>query len=119
MSRSRCLPRASAYRLSRWASTFGANRLLRTPYHGKRIDRSLGIQAARAQLGSGAVDLQMLRPPYSQKNWAFYRNEVIKAFVPQARVAAVQAEMDHFIRNFAPTLSAARRSMVFKPPPPP
>jgi hypothetical protein len=90
---------------------------LRTPFHDKRIDRKPDVRTARARLSIGAVDLHMLRPPYSQENWGFYRNELIPHFVPQARVAAVQAEMDAFIRNFSPTFSVGKGPKVFLPPP--
>ena len=103
-------------RLARWTNFFGTERLLRTPFHDKRIDRKPDVRTARARLGIGAVDLHMLRPPYSQENWGFFRNELIPRFVAESRITTVQTEMDDFIRDFAPSFIVRKGPKVYVPP---
>ena len=87
-------------RVARWTLFFGNDRLLRSGYHDKRIDRGPDIAMARSRLDIGAVDLHLLRPPYAPDIWGFYRDELIPHFIPKDHVAAVTAEMDDFVRKF-------------------
>jgi hypothetical protein len=88
--------------IARWSLFFGTDRMMRSGYHDRRIDRGPDINAARNMMKSpkGGADLHFLRPPYRQDHWAFYREELVPFIIPKERVKAVTDELDAFLREF-------------------